>query len=69
MTEQFDIIIPQEHYSLVNDFVFKCNSCEEIVLQLTPQNFETKLLYHRIRKFNIICEKCKSLRDDLRTVR
>ncbi len=45
---------------MVPMLTLKCDSCDKLVFEVTTT--EDKVLYHRLRKFDVICEICKELR-------
>lgn len=47
----------QEHWEMVPQLTLKCNKCKKLTFEITSP--EDKILYHRIRKFDIVCDDCK----------
>lgn len=47
----------EEHWEMVPSFILKCDECNKLVIEITSP--EDKILYHRLRKFDIICEECR----------
>lgn len=48
----------QEKWEMVPQLTLKCNECKKVTFEVTSP--EDKILYHRLRKFDVICHNCKN---------
>ena len=51
----------QEHWETAPQLTLKCNSCGNLVFEVTSP--EDKILYHRVRKFDVVCHICMVLKN------